>query len=120
DASGANAPLEVTLRESRPVKIPIEGGAVPDTRDLRLTWVLYLTPRSGVSKRPIPVMIKAWHSKDLPPGAGYRGLISDRLPAGEYQLEAILSDDKSIEPLERGVRDLIIPEGEGDAGLPAL
>lgn len=120
DPAQAKDPIEVTLRPSRQVRVPVAPGSVAPAGNSTLSTWIEIVPRPERPDRQFCFLLcdRAWKGwADRTAGGD---VIEEYLPEGTYRLKVVLSDDDANASLGEAKRELIVPSGEGPLDLPPM
>jgi thiol-disulfide isomerase/thioredoxin len=112
--------MEVTLRPTRRVRVPIVRGAVVTPPQVRLTSSISIAPRADSPELRLGVISRILQPKEE---ADEWAVVEEYLPEGSYQLEIFvtgLTDLANVGGLGKASRELVVPSGEGTLDLPPL
>lgn len=121
DPARADEPVEVTLRPTRRVRIPIGPGSARPNPGAILSTSLRIAPRPDVPDWRWYFLFRDRAWKEQPAGPARRDVIEENLPEGTYELEAeLVSDEAFTERLGSATLELSVPAGEGPLDLPPV
>ncbi len=115
--SGANAPMEVTLEPTQRVRVSITGDSLAEYPRAALDVEIAILPRSDIPDRKYNFLTRTTTLE----GKAGKPVLEEYLPAGTFELEATLRDEKYIARGKATCR-LVVRKGEGalPINLPPL
>lgn len=113
---GAKAPIEVRLRSTRQVRVPVATGSIAPSTNAMLSTEIQIVPRP---ERPDQRFYFLLNDQPWKAGPAGKAVIEEYLPEGTYNLEVGLYD-ATEKRLGEATRELVVPGGEGPLDLPPI
>ena len=120
DPSHAAEPLEVTLRESRLVRVRVAPSSVAATPNMELSLTVTSAPHPSAPNVGFYFIMRSQEWRGQPVGSFNGGVLEQALPPGTYGLNLELRDAEAGRLLGEAERDLVVPTGAEVFNPPPL
>jgi len=116
DPTRAAPPMEVTLKPTRQLRVPIAGVSIDEVPQSELSAEISVVPRADAPDLQYYFITRSMTLKGRTSGP----VLEEYLPEGTYQLEVSLYQEGVMRTRAKARREVVVPRGEGPIDLPPL